>query len=411
MISVRKLAIIITLLFISAYLSSCSNDVTSPVNADTIEIQVVSGNFQSGNNGEQLNNPVVVRVVDRDQVPLEDISVRFEIISGGGELDQTITNTDTEGFAEVSWTIGHDFDKIMKASVPDIDYSGEAVYVYANTDITIETSWISDIGFPMLFGENIGHDNRILESNHFLTFSDGSSDDAKIRFAKMAEETFAEVLEVFSFQNGEELGIFNSDNTTKVKIFSNNYTYFPYGAFAYNTGYVNIALDSQTFLNSPYYTLEAFRLDVKHETVHLIQFLLGLDELPNLWPDVWFSEGLAVYISNNRPPLASNQELNEWQQTPGNFNPILVKEPDEYPSQGRRWYDMFGLAVKYLLHEEGHGKTFPDVIEMYRYMASSHDGFADAFERYMGISLQYYEDNFFDLMSDFLNRSEIETYE
>lgn len=113
---------------------------------------------------------------------------------------------------------------------------------------------------------------------------------------------------------------------------------------------------------------------------------------------------MAVYISDNRPPIANMQELNEWRDIPANDNPIKVHEWSDFPSGGRRYYNMFGLAVKYLIHEEGHGKTTTDVLEMYRYMHSSMNGFADAFEKTMGISLQYYEENFWDLITDFLNK-------
>ena len=49
------------------------------------------------------------------------------------------------------------------------------------------------------------------------------------------------------------------------------------------------------------------------------------------------------------------------------------------------------------------GKTTIDVLDMYRYMHASRNGFADAFEKYMGMRVQYYEDHFWDLITDFLD--------
>ena len=276
----------------------------------------------------------------------------------------------------------------------------------SKTDLIVPDSkyeWTSDINFPMLFGLEVTHDNKILESNNFLLFSDHSSDASKIQFMDIAEETFQEVLLAFNLLNGDEIGIIDSNIHSKPTLFSNVNTYFPYGGFAFKTGYVYYALDSETYINWSDNLKSICRLDIKHETVHIIQFLVGLDNLPNLWPDVWFSEGIAVYISDNRPPIANMQELNEWRQIPGNDNPIKVHDWDKYPPQGRRYYNMFGLAVQYLLNENGHGKTTTDVLNMYKYMHSSRNGFADAFEKYMGMSLQYYENNFWDLITNFLD--------
>jgi len=386
---------------------SCTHDKSSSVEDITAVLHIVSGENQPGENGETLNDPVVVRATDVNDISLEGVDLYFTIVEGGGTLNPQNMQTDNEGLSEIEWTLGTAPDHILKVYVDDLMYTAEPVYVYAQTDLAIETKWISNINFPRLFDKNVAHDNRILESNHFLVFSDGSSDEAKIRFSKMAEETFYEIMQAFHIQSGEELGILNWDKTTKIKIFSNINTNFPYGAFAFNTGYVSYALDSQTYLQLPDLYKENYRRDVKHETMHLLQFLLGLDNLPNLWPDVWFSEGISVFISNNRIPPANIPELNEWRQVPGNENPIRVHDWHNLPipeNQGGRYYPMFGLAVKYLLHEKGHGKTYDDVLDMYKYMASSYLGFPDAFEKYMGMSLKYYEDNFFTLITDFLTR-------
>lgn len=50
------------------------------------ELIVVSGNNQSGPGGEILQNPLVVRLVDSNQVPVENAEVVFEIATGTGSL-------------------------------------------------------------------------------------------------------------------------------------------------------------------------------------------------------------------------------------------------------------------------------------------------------------------------------------
>ena len=369
---------------------------------DNAILFVVSGLNQQGENGERLHEPVVIRVTDDENRPLVNVRLVGHVVDGGGALDDEIMYSDKDGCAQTFWTLGNGSEHIMKVTISDRDYSGESVYVFAQTTVDLNLGWVTDVSFPRLYDRDIAHDNRILESNHYLIFSDGSSDDAKVRFAMMAEETFYEVMQAFHIHSSEELGILQYNRNTKPKLFSNVDTVFPYGGFAFNTGYVYYAFDSQTYLQWPEHLKTIYRADIKHETVHIVQFLVGMDNLPNLWPDVWFSEGLAVYISNNRPPPANLQELNEWLQIPENDNPIKVHEWEDYPYGGRRYYQMFGLAVKYLIHENGHSRTTIDVLDMYRYMASSRNGFADAFEKFMGMSLQYYEDNYWDLITDFL---------
>ena len=67
------------------------------------------------------------------------------------------------------------------------------------------------------------------------------------------------------------------------------------------------------------------------------------------------------------------------------------------------YYPMFELAVEYLLDEKGLGKTFLDVKNMYKDMLLT-GSFAISFQKFMGISLKYYEDNFFDLIEEFLSK-------
>ncbi|MCP4727269.1 MAG: hypothetical protein GY863_19690 [bacterium] len=403
----------VALLQILIFSSYCSNDIIPPENSDILYIKIVSGNFQKTERGEQLENPVVIRIEDADQVPVDNIRVQFEVISGGGDLDLTSLITDTDGLAQVFWT-PENSEPVMKVFILDSDHSADVVYVHANTDLNITARWTSDINFPRLFGRGVAHDNRILESNNFLLFSDGSTDDMKMGYSRMAEETFHEVLQAYSIQDGGEFGISDSDINSKIKIYSNLNTDFPYGGFAFRTGYILRTPDYQNFLQFPARYLESYRLTMKHEAVHVIQFLCGLDNLPDMWPDVWFSEGIAVYISGNYNIYENQDQFDTWLSVTGNDNPVIVHDWEDLPipeNQGGRYYTAFGLAVKYLLHENGHGRSFSDVIHLYRHMASSRTGFADAFELHMGMNLQYYEDNFFDLMTDFLDRIGVDDHE
>lgn len=382
----------------------CQSDPEILISAPVLTI--MSGQNQPGENGEELVDPIIFMLTDIEGNPLENIQVNFSIIAGGGVVNHTLQKSDQTGFVEVYWKLGSGSHHILKASISGVTDPGVFQYVFAQVKVDMSVQWTANISFPWIFGERIMHDNRILETNHFLIYSDESSDDAKIRFAKIAEERMFEVFKAFNVQSGEELGIIESEQNTKLKLYSNVNTQFPYGGFAFRTGYVYYALDSDTYLHGSQGFKDIYELDIKHESVHTIQFLTGLDNLPNLWPDVWFSEGIAVFISKNRSPITTLSELNEWRNYTANDNPIKVHEWSDYPSQGRSYYQMFGMAVSYLLQESGHGKTTSDVLEMFRYMAESKDGFSAAFEEYMGMSLQYYEDNFWELITKYITSNE-----
>ncbi|MCP4725559.1 MAG: hypothetical protein GY863_11005, partial [bacterium] len=59
------------------------------------------------------------------------------------------------------------------------------------------SKWISGITFYGPGGIVLPHDDRIYESDNFLTFSDASSDAVKREYSKMAEESLAEIMTAF----------------------------------------------------------------------------------------------------------------------------------------------------------------------------------------------------------------------
>ena len=276
--------------------------------------------------------------------------------------------------------------------------------------------WISEIPFYIDY-EKIEHDDRILETDNFLTFSDASSDDVKITYSQMAERAFDEIKQAFEIQSSEELGIENDNRGTKITIFSDRY--LNHNNMAFSTGFLLIALDSPIavswFGGDETKLQEWYQRNVKHETMHVMQWLLGLDwdsKLPwsqrwgKTWPEFWFSEGIAEYISGGAfNPIETIDQVNAWREDPQHINPIHVRRSDDSPVPDSRigeYYPMFGLAVRYLLDENGLNKSFADVKEMYLDMRKT-SSFRESFEKSMGISVEYYEGHFFEFMDNFLN--------
>jgi alpha-tubulin suppressor-like RCC1 family protein/5-hydroxyisourate hydrolase-like protein (transthyretin family) len=67
---------------------------------------VVSGDEQAGTVGQQLANPLVVRVEDEDGNPLPQQIVNFVVVKGGGSVFAGANISNEEGIAQELWTLG-----------------------------------------------------------------------------------------------------------------------------------------------------------------------------------------------------------------------------------------------------------------------------------------------------------------
>ena len=71
-------------------------------------VSILSGDNQSGLTGEPLMNPFVVEVRDQYDDPIEDVTVTFAVIAGGGSLNATTGTTNANGQAESTLILGSD---------------------------------------------------------------------------------------------------------------------------------------------------------------------------------------------------------------------------------------------------------------------------------------------------------------
>ena len=70
------------------------------------QIVVVSGDGRAAPRLSTLSDPLVVRVEDRFQNPLEGVTVEFAVIAGGGSVQPSSMSTDAGGLATTQWTLG-----------------------------------------------------------------------------------------------------------------------------------------------------------------------------------------------------------------------------------------------------------------------------------------------------------------
>jgi Big-like domain-containing protein len=62
--------------------------------------------FRAGRRGEELQDPLVVRVADRFGNPVANAAVTWAVAGGDGEVSAQETRTGEQGTAEVTWTLG-----------------------------------------------------------------------------------------------------------------------------------------------------------------------------------------------------------------------------------------------------------------------------------------------------------------
>ena len=91
--------------------------------ADTVEPQVAeftaqagpgspdtliakSPTSQPGRRNEEVGTQPVVQVVDRFGNPVPEVSIAWQVSTGGGEVSEALTPTDATGTATVKWTLG-----------------------------------------------------------------------------------------------------------------------------------------------------------------------------------------------------------------------------------------------------------------------------------------------------------------
>ncbi|WKW13204.1 Ig-like domain-containing protein [Pseudogemmatithrix spongiicola] len=70
------------------------------------KLVLASGNAQTGAVNTALANPIVLRTLASDDVPVEGVVVTFAVAAGGGALSVTTDTSDANGEVQTAWTLG-----------------------------------------------------------------------------------------------------------------------------------------------------------------------------------------------------------------------------------------------------------------------------------------------------------------
>jgi hypothetical protein len=265
-----------------------------------------------------------------------------------------------------------------------------------------EPPWLSAHDEGLEFVDENWHtltcDNRVLETENVLTFSDASGDEVKIEYARMTEVSFAEIKVLFDIATSAELGIV--DRHTKMTIYSNRYTSHRQNS-KYN-GFILDGLDNPHWGNSDDPDFRAwYQRMVKHETTHVVEYYYtGAKGRTH----EWFNEGLAEHVSGGDfETITTWEQVEAWRQSPDHVNPITIyfTFPVDWTRVGE-YYPMFHLAVQYLMDPRGRGRTYSDVKALFQAIGDENLSFSEAFERHMGLSELEYEARFYEWMEAYL---------
>ena len=255
-------------------------------------------------------------------------------------------------------------------------------------------------------GHEWPHDGHPLESENFVIYSDAASLEARQLLSEICEETFVTIKERLGITD-VSIFRFPADRNNKVHIYAYK-NYFPrtWGGQAYYGGYMIFSPDHPQRTEEGSTALTQYIPVIQHELMHVIQTLIlgALDE-SSLYS--WFSEGIAIEISDDvfYDYIDSQEQLDDLTATFGMLNPISLQYSWTYPDIENvitfYYYPMFWLAVRYLMDPDGQGGSFYDVRDVLIDVANGVP-FSTSLEERFGISLIEYEEQFFDLIYDYL---------
>ena len=248
------------------------------------------------------------------------------------------------------------------------------------------------------------HDCNPYASDHFTVYSDGSSLESKRQLAEIAEEVFDELVTEFLITSIEDELQFTEDYT--YYIYAEKYI-DPIQAMGFRNGFFIGAIDCVTIPN--YHLIYRYRSIVKHELTHVFQFTLTdcpKNSLCPEWLGFWFREGQAHLMSDagDDTYITTLEQFYDWYVAEGHVNPISIHRWEDFPDTRlhSEYYCIFATAYAYLIDTaNGYGAEMKDIRELFQLMKEGY-GFEEAFQISLGINVNWYRENFYTLMEEYL---------
>jgi hypothetical protein len=111
-------------LFCATLLAVACDSPSDPDNRTPAAIAVVSGADQQGTAGQELPNPIAVKVTDSGGRPVVGQTVTFHVTAGGGHVFSGSATTNAEGIAQERWTVGTTAGSVQTLEARVVNGSG-----------------------------------------------------------------------------------------------------------------------------------------------------------------------------------------------------------------------------------------------------------------------------------------------
>ncbi|MCB9162810.1 MAG: hypothetical protein H6592_00020 [Flavobacteriales bacterium] len=122
---------------------------------ETYRMEIVSGDEQIGSVNSELMNPLVVRVVNQLEEPVEAFPVHFEVAAGTGSVSNDFVSTSSEGLASTMFTLGFDAAAQNKVKAYALTLAGDTIAdapVYFKAYIDPDTMMFASLSGHHQFG-------------------------------------------------------------------------------------------------------------------------------------------------------------------------------------------------------------------------------------------------------------------
>jgi hypothetical protein len=242
------------------------------------------------------------------------------------------------------------------------------------------------------------HDGYPLTGKYCKLYSDRVMREKRPELLEFCENTFARIMKEFQF--------------TEDNLFS-----FPPG---YSNIHIFLYLDKEPAIAAAFWGSVLIRVEsetpdtsrlaylLKHELTHAFEYLI--EGKPELGTDVWFREGLAVFCGSNGSwnHLSTADDLEDWivknKESANRGNPISIHAWEDFPegSDITGYYTVFDIVIKYILDENGMGKSLDDFLNLF-FDIRNDKTFSKAFETNFSVQLEVFEDEIFYNMKKWLS--------
>lgn len=129
--SPHKLRPLATISLLASLAFACKDSGTAPVKAGPpAVVRIVSGDAQPGKVGEELPQPLVVKVMDANDNPVSGQVINFRVTAGGGTVFGGASSTNSQGIAQERWTLGTVAGAPQALEVRAVDNSTGAPLVF-----------------------------------------------------------------------------------------------------------------------------------------------------------------------------------------------------------------------------------------------------------------------------------------